>query len=263
MGAAGGLNALQQMPACNILLLGSQRRSLVGFSSVSVQPHTGFIYHSPIVQKMPPAYRKKAARVVASKVTLTIRVDGNREYTDGSYGEQMYDEICKKYGQWMAPPPVKMVKALPIPGDQPRRKRGGRRQRHEKQKYALTELRKQANRVYLGQIQEDVYQDAIGFGLNSLVQPGSGKVRTAAIDTKTKISISKRLQKNLASMSNTFGTKTMMRSNVSGLASSVAFTPMQGLEIVNPNIAEKDPKVTNESMKYFSQKSGFQSSKHI
>lgn len=58
MGAAGGLNALQQIPACNIMLLGAQKRSLVGFSSVNVLPHTGFIYFSPIVQVFNINFRK-------------------------------------------------------------------------------------------------------------------------------------------------------------------------------------------------------------
>ena len=42
------------MPACNIMLLGAQRRTLSGFSSTSVLPHTGYIYHSDIVQSLPP-----------------------------------------------------------------------------------------------------------------------------------------------------------------------------------------------------------------
>ncbi|XP_072423875.1 U4/U6 small nuclear ribonucleoprotein Prp31 [Chiloscyllium punctatum] len=53
MGIAGGLTNLSKMPACNIMLLGSQRRNLAGFSSTSVLPHTGYIYHSEIVQSLP------------------------------------------------------------------------------------------------------------------------------------------------------------------------------------------------------------------
>lgn len=36
-----------------------------------------------------------------------------------------------------------------------------------------------------------------------------------------------------------FGGKSSVRGSVSGMASSVAFTPLQGLEIVNPMAAEK------------------------
>lgn len=45
-----------------------------------------------------------------------------------------------------------------------------------------------------------------------------------------------------------------MRKQISGTASSVAFTPLQGLEIVNPQAAEK---ATDTDAKYFSNTSGF------
>lgn len=41
MGVAGGLTNLSKMPACNVLVLGSQKRTLSGFSSTAVMPHTG------------------------------------------------------------------------------------------------------------------------------------------------------------------------------------------------------------------------------
>lgn len=52
-GVAGGLTNLSKMPACNVMLLGAQRKTLSGFSSTSVLPHTGYIYHSDIVQSLP------------------------------------------------------------------------------------------------------------------------------------------------------------------------------------------------------------------
>lgn len=42
------------MPACNVLVLGSQKTTLSGFSQVATLPHTGFIYYSDIVQETPP-----------------------------------------------------------------------------------------------------------------------------------------------------------------------------------------------------------------
>lgn len=53
-GIAGGLTNLSKMPACNLMLLGAQRRTLSGFSSTSLLPHTGFIYHCDVVQTLPP-----------------------------------------------------------------------------------------------------------------------------------------------------------------------------------------------------------------
>ena len=49
----------------------------------------------------------------------------------------------------------------------------------------------------------------------------------------------------------------MGRDSTNGMASSVAFTPLKGLEIINPNAAEKK----EESKKYFSDTSGFTSIK--
>jgi U4/U6 small nuclear ribonucleoprotein PRP31 len=54
MGAAGGLTNLSKMPANNVCLLGQQKKVLSGFSSTTVLPHTGFVYYSDIVQRMPP-----------------------------------------------------------------------------------------------------------------------------------------------------------------------------------------------------------------
>jgi hypothetical protein len=66
-GAAGGLTSLSKIPACNIQLLGQQKKAGTGFSSAAGLPNTGFIYYSEIVQSQPPEYRKKAARLVAAK----------------------------------------------------------------------------------------------------------------------------------------------------------------------------------------------------
>jgi len=54
LGVAGGLTNLSKMPACNVLLLGSQKRLLSGFSQVNAMPHTGFIFHCSLVQNNPP-----------------------------------------------------------------------------------------------------------------------------------------------------------------------------------------------------------------
>lgn len=54
LGVAGGLSKLAKMPACNILPLGQQKKTLSGFSQATALPHTGFIYFSTIVQDTPP-----------------------------------------------------------------------------------------------------------------------------------------------------------------------------------------------------------------
>ncbi|GIY59477.1 hypothetical protein CEXT_635111 [Caerostris extrusa] len=247
MGVAGGLSNLAKMPACNIQVLGSQRRTLAGFSTTAIMPHTGFVYTSDIVQNTPPDLRRKAARLVAAKCALAARVDGFHESIDGETGHSFREDIERKLDKLQEPPPVKQVKPLPAPIDQPHKKRGGRRVRKMKERYAITEFRKQANRMNFGEIEEDAYQDDLGFSLGQVGKAGAGRIRAPQIDEKTKVRISKTLQQ-------VWGGSTSVRRQISGTASSVAFTPLQGLEIVNPQAAEKKG---TESVKYFSNTSGF------
>lgn len=134
MGVAGGLTQLCKMPACNILVLGSQKNTLSGFSSTAILPHTGFVYYTPLVQSLPPDLRKKAARLVAAKCTLAARVDAVHASAEGSIGRKLSDEINSKFDKWIEPPPVKQVKALPKPLDVASKKRGGRRIRKMKER---------------------------------------------------------------------------------------------------------------------------------
>lgn len=55
---------------------------------------------------------------------------------------------------------------------------------------------------------------------------GAGKVRMAQIDEKTKVRISKTLQKNLQKQQ-VYGGATTVKRQISGTASSIAFTPLQ------------------------------------
>lgn len=254
MGVAGGLTNLSKMPACNILVLGAQKKTLSGFSTTAILPHTGFVYNCEIVQATPPDMRRKAARLVAAKCTLAARVDSFHESADGEIGRQLREEIERKLDKMQEPPPVKQVRPLPAPIDQPRKKRGGRRVRKMKERYGITELRKQANRINFAEIEEDAYQEDLGFSLGQVGKAGTGRIRAAQIDEKTKVRISKTLQKNLQKQQ-VFGGSTTVRRQVSGTASSVAFTPLQGLEIVNPQAAEK--KISQAGDKYFSNTAGF------
>lgn len=156
------------------------------------------------------------------------------------------------------PPPVKHVKALPKPLDQASKKRGGRRVRKMKERLGLTELRRKANRMNFGELAEDVLQDRIGFGLGQ-AKSGSaaagGRIRAAAVDQKTRARMSQKLQKTMQKQNQSHGGVTSVRSKIAGTASSVTFTPIQGLEIVNPLAFEK--KVAHANATYFSATAGF------
>jgi len=256
MGVAGGLTALSKMPACNIMLVGAEKKILSGFSQTQQLPHTGFIYHSQLVQELPPDLRRKTARIVSAKVALAARVDSFHECPSGHVGRSLRDEIEKKLDKMQEPPPVKAIKPLPAPIDMPGKRRGGKRVRKMKERYAVTEMRKQANRMTFGEIEDDAYQEDLGYTRGNLGKGGTGRIRAAQIDEKTKVRISKTLQKHMQKQQN-YGGTTTIKKQVSGTASSVAFTPLQGLEIVNPGAAEK--KVSEANAKYFSNATPFAS----
>ncbi|KAJ8969237.1 hypothetical protein NQ317_002635 [Molorchus minor] len=246
MGVAGGLTRLSKIPACNV-----NRKVTIGVFSDTMLPHTGFVYYADIVQNTPPDLRRKAARLVATKCTLAARVDACHESADGRIGRQLRDEIERKLDKLQEPP---TRQPLPKPIDQSKKKRGGKRVRKMKERYALTEFRKHANRMNFADIEDDAYQEDLGYQeelLGKLVPEESDYPKSMK---KTKVRISKTLQKNLQKQQ-IWGGSTTVKKQISGTASSVAFTPLQGLEIVNPQAAEV--KVNEANAKYFSNTSGF------
>lgn len=196
------------------------------------------------------------ARVVGNKCTLAARVDACHESTDGHVGQEFREEIEKKIDKFQEPPPVKATKALPTPLEAPKKKRGGRRVRRQKERYAVTELRKQANRMNFGELEDDLDQTNMGFSKGNIGKSGiGGGIRMAQIDERTKVRISQTLKRNMQKQQATWGGTTSIKKHISGTASSVAFTPLQGLEIVNPNAAEN--RADEANAKYFSSSAAF------
>ncbi|KAK6058310.1 snoRNA binding domain protein, partial [Cooperia oncophora] len=150
---AGGLAPLSRMPACNIQVLGRQRKSLAGFSSTSALPHAGFVYFHPLVQSMPPDLKAKAAKILAAKCTLAARVDSLHESPNGAIGINLLEQLTK---------------LCRSPLDKASKKRGGRRVRKMKERMGMTDLRKSANRMNFGELAEDVLQDHMGFDLGQV-----------------------------------------------------------------------------------------------
>lgn len=118
-------------------------------------------------------------------------------------------------------------------------------------------MRRKANRMNFGDIQEDVMQNNMGFTLGQMKSgaPG-GRIRAAQVDQKSRVRMSKALQKNLHRQNVTIGGgSTTVKKQVSGTVSTVTFTPVQGLEIVNPQTQEK--KINEANAKYFGTTTGF------
>lgn len=224
MGVAGGLVALAKMPACNVQILGAKKKTLAGFSTASASPHTGFVLQTEVVQSTPPALRMRACRLVAGKATLAARVDAKRGYPTGKSGRDLREEIRKKIEKWQEPPPPKQPKPLPVPDSDPKKKRGGRRLRKMKERYALTDMRKLANRMQFGVAEESSLGDGLGEGYGMLGQAGSGKLRVSMGQSKLAAKAAKKFKEKSYGSSGA----------TSGLTSSLAFTPVQGIELTNP-----------------------------
>ncbi|PNX77083.1 U4/U6 small nuclear ribonucleoprotein Prp31-like, partial [Trifolium pratense] len=206
IGTAGGLSALANMPACNVQLLGAKKNNLAGFSTATSQFHVGYIQQTEIFQTTPASFRMRACRLLAAKCTLAARVDSIRGDPSGKTGRSLKDEIRKKIEKWQEPPPAKRSKPLPVPDFQPKKKRGGQRLRKMKGRYAMTDMRKLANRMQFGVPEESSLGDGLGEGYGMLGQAGSGKLRVSAGQSKLGVKVTKKFkEKNYGSSGATSG----------------------------------------------------------
>ncbi|TFY69604.1 hypothetical protein EVG20_g3064 [Dentipellis fragilis] len=233
LGVAGGLGGLAKMPACNVHLLGAQRKIAAGFSTATQRRHTGFIYQSELIQQTPSEHQLKMQRTVGAKSVLAARMDLERHRRDGSYGEELREKIEKQLDRITAPPPSKVVKALAVPNDGPKKRRGGKRARKAKEAYAQTELRKLSNRMAFGEAEEEVgaFDQTKGLGM---IGVSTGKVRASMGEAKSRAKMSKTNKLRTAAL-----TRAAQSAQTSGTASSLIVTPVQGFELTNPAAAQR------------------------
>ncbi|KAK4788730.1 hypothetical protein SAY86_020049 [Trapa natans] len=244
MGTAGGLFALAKMPACNVQLLGAKKKTLAGFSTATSQHRVGYLEQTDVFQSTPPPLRMRACRLLAAKSTLAARVDSTRGDPSGNTGRAFREEIRKKIEKWQEPPPAKQPKPLPVPDSEPKKKRGGRRLRKMKERYAVTDARKLANRMQFGIPEESSLGDGLGEGYGMLGQAGSGKLRVSITQSKLAAKVAKKFK--------VYGSS----GAASGLTSSLAFTPVQGIELTNPQ-AHLNQLGSGTQSTYFSETGAF------
>lgn len=161
LAAAGGLEALSRIPACNIQVIGNQKKNLLGFSRVGQKNHLGLFGEMEMVKKAPNEFKIKLVKLLSAKYAVTqffivscakaVRVDASRMAQDGRIGKELKTKMLASFDKSQEPPPPKMRKPLPAPDDKPRKRRGGKRYRKFKEKFGLTDLRKQQNRLKFGE----------------------------------------------------------------------------------------------------------------
>ena len=275
---AGGLTGLAKTPACNVPPLGSKKQSGTGFATNVGIRQQGFLYHSPIIQEIPNDFKRQAMRIVSAKLILAARVDRVHQSPGGSEGERLRAACEERLEKLQEAPKNQGIRALPAPDDKPARKRGGRRARKAKEAVAMTDMQKQRNRLAFGQEEKEVgYGTGEGTkGLGMLGQENDGRIRAGQIDQRTRARLSKKnpgwggtatsINSGTASSLRSFGTgsaenATALRAQglrtsgigaSAGTASSIAFTPVQGLELVDPKVqAELSRKRKAEEDRWF------------
>ncbi|KAF8264964.1 hypothetical protein EI94DRAFT_1772531 [Lactarius quietus] len=233
LGVAGGLNGLAKMPACNVHLLGAQRKIAAGFSSATQRRHTGFVYQSELIQSTPQEHQLKLQRTVGAKCVLAARMDLERtREMVCAYGEELREKIEKHLDRLTAPPPSKVSKLSLYPTMVPKATRG-RRARKAKEAYAQTELRKLTNRMAFGEAEEEVgaFDETKGLGM---IGVSTGKVRANLGEAKTRAKMSKANRLRTAALS-----RAANSAQTSGTASSLIVTPVQGFELTNRAAAQR------------------------
>jgi U4/U6 small nuclear ribonucleoprotein PRP31 len=236
MGVAGGLAPLAAMPACNVQVLGAKKGALTtGLSSRGAGLHDGFVATCAILQATPPGLRQRAARLVAAKASLMARVDAAGSDGAGATGRAMRIEVEAKIAKWQEPPPARVAKMLPVPDAGPKKRRGGRRARAAKERYGVTDVRRAANRVGFNVVEEEVLAGDELVGVGQLGGPGGGAGTRLRLAAKAKkVGMTKAAQKKYG-RALAAGTATSLGGpSVAGTASSLAFTPVQGIELEDP-----------------------------
>lgn len=267
LNAGGGLKGLSKAPPCNLAAWGSKRQANSALATNIGIRQQGYIFHSPVIRSTPGDLKKQAIRMFSNKIVMCARSDCFHQFRDGSEGERLKDECLERLDKIQQKPLNKGARALPAPDDKLSRKRGGRRARKAKEATAMTDLRKAQNRMTFGKEEKEAGygtgDHTVGMGM--IGQQGDGRLRAAKIDNRTRAKLSAKSKGwGGASSLNTgggmsslkgglgaagagninlqgrglraSGVGTTVGSATAGTVSSLAFTPMQGLELVDPKV---------------------------
>ena len=253
--ATGGIEELAKTPSGNIMNIGNHYVNTSGFSS-RLKLNNGYLSEVKEYKEASDKMKMKVLRRYANKAALAARADAfkirntekeissdesEEEEANVNYGNELKNNISGKIDKIENDKAPVLKKPLPRPDDKPRRKRGGKRTRSIKKRYELTEIRMLKNRMKFGVEGENEYRDTgEGFGMLKLGGEG-GRLK---VNPKMNKIVTKK-QKLLD----------MKYNNISGLHSSVVMTPMNGIELINPDILNNKLEKTKD--KYFNSSSGF------
>lgn len=193
----GGILELSQAPSCNLASIGKNKHLTHELhTSLTGVRQEGYIYRSQLVQDQPPQYHKQMLRMVCAKISLAARVDAginSCQESDSLLGDKWRREIMEKVHKQQESASNAEVKPLPVPKDEPKKKRSGRKFRKYKQQFQLSHLRQLQNRVEFGKQEQtmmDAYGEEVGLGIvNSSLQnaTGVGSVTKRSVNNSAKL----------------------------------------------------------------------------
>lgn len=258
----GGISGLAKTPACNLAALGNRnnRRGLGLATNTGVRSQ-GVLFQNDIIREVPNELKAQAMRILSAKVVLAARVDLAHESPRGETGLDFADQVEKRINKLSEPAPNSGTRALPAPDDKPARKRGGRQARRAKAAVAITDLSKAQNRMAFGKEEKEIGFGDSTKGLGMIGMQDDGRIRKTQIDQRTKAKLGKKnpgwggqsvipgAVSAMRALGQEFqatglrgagvgGTRTAIN-NSGGTASTIAFTPVQGLELVDPGVREE------------------------
>jgi U4/U6 small nuclear ribonucleoprotein PRP31 len=125
-----------------------------------------------------------------------------------------------------------------------------------KERTQTTELHKLQNRVAFGQAEEEVivFDETEGLGMINRSM-GTGRVRAVAADNRGKRTFLFMIINNFVAKVKQQKKPSASSGATSGLSSSLVFTPVQGMELVDPTAQQQKLKAINE--KWFSANAQF------
>ena len=211
---AGGIRQLATTPACNIQVMGSQRAAQVGLSMVE-RNHTGIFGQMDIVKDAPKRFQMQLVRMLASNTAKCARADALQ--TNSTLGERLREDLYERFEKIQEEGGLmRTEQPLPVPDAAPKKRRGGKRYRKQKELLEMTQLRKQQNRLKFGEEGEEEVAEGVGLGMLS---QASGRLKVPI--QKRKLNLSKKTNARM--------------SKQSGLESSVNLNSKQGIELINPS----------------------------
>lgn len=166
--STGSLKDLAATPSCNLPSLGVRDLLSQQRNSITHIRSTGYLYHCPLINELPPEIIKQALRIVSGKTILAARIDVSRSSPGGELGIKYRQEVQVKLDKLLLPPDQTGPKALPVPQERKSKKRAGRRFRKMRERFNMSELRKAQNKMEFGKEERtvtDAFGEEIGLGL--------------------------------------------------------------------------------------------------